>query len=41
VFGNTADFWLNLQRRTDIWQALNSKERRARIERAHAIGHAA
>jgi plasmid maintenance system antidote protein VapI len=22
VFGNTADFWLNLQRRNDIWTAV-------------------
>jgi len=21
VFGNAADFWLNLQRRTDLWKA--------------------
>ena len=24
VFGNTPDFWLNLQRRNDLWQAMNS-----------------
>jgi antitoxin HigA-1 len=23
VFGNTPDFWLNTQRRTDLWQALH------------------
>ena len=23
VFGNTADFWLNIQRRVDLWHALN------------------
>ena len=23
VFGNTPDFWLNTQRRTDLWAALN------------------
>ena len=34
VFGNTADFWLNVQRRTDLWSVLNSPEERARIERA-------
>ena len=21
IFGNTADFWLNVQRRTDLWEA--------------------
>ena len=31
VFGNSADFWLNTQRRNDLWLAMNSPERRARI----------
>ena len=34
VFGNSADFWLNTQRRTDIWQAVNTPDRKLRIERA-------
>ena len=37
VFGNTADFWLNVQRRVDLWQALHSPERRSRIERAQSV----
>ena len=37
VFGNTADFWLNLQQRNDIWKALNTPKRRARIEKARPI----
>ena len=41
VFGNSADFWLNLQRRNDLWTAMNSPERRARIERARAVEVAA
>jgi addiction module HigA family antidote len=41
VFGNTPDFWLNLQRRGDLWAAMNSPERRARIERARPLGQAA
>ena len=41
VFGNSADFWLNVQRRTDLWQALNSQQRRARIERARPVRPAA
>ncbi|HUA32087.1 MAG TPA: HigA family addiction module antitoxin [Candidatus Binataceae bacterium] len=34
VFGNTPDFWLNVQRRTDLWEAMNSPRERERIERA-------
>jgi addiction module HigA family antidote len=41
VFGNTPEFWLNVQRRNDLWQALNTPERRKRIERARPVGHAA
>ncbi len=37
VFGNTPDFWLNLQRRNDIWAALHTPQRRARIEKARPI----
>ena len=25
VFGNSADFWLNLQQRNELWKALHSK----------------
>lgn len=41
VFGNSADFWLNVQRRTDLWDALHSPEQRARIERAKPVATAA
>jgi addiction module HigA family antidote len=41
VFGNTADFWLNLQRRQDVWHAMNSPRERERIDRARAIKAAA
>jgi antitoxin HigA-1 len=41
VFGNSADFWLNVQRRSDLWEALNSPWERARIERAKPLGTAA
>ena len=37
VFGNTADFWLNLQQRNELWKALNTPKRRARIEKAKPI----
>ena len=41
VFGNTPDFWLNTQRRTDLWTALNSPSERERIERAKPLNEAA
>lgn len=41
VFGNSADFWLNLQRRNDIWAAMNSPTELARIERARPVRSAA
>jgi addiction module HigA family antidote len=41
VFGNAPDFWLNVQRRNDLWQALNSAEQRRRIARAKPLKIAA
>jgi addiction module HigA family antidote len=41
AFGNSADFWLNAQRRNDLWEALHSPERRQRIERAKRVRPAA
>ena len=40
VFENTPEFWLNMQRRTDIWTALHTPERRARIEKATPVREA-
>ena len=37
VFGNSAEFWLNLQQRNEIWKALNTTKRRSRIEKAKPI----
>lgn len=37
VFGNSADFWLNTQRRTDLWLAMHDAGERARIERARPL----
>jgi len=37
VFGNSADFWLNTQRRVDLWEAMNIPKRRERIERARQL----
>ena len=41
VFGNTADFWLNVQRRTDLWEAMSDPRERARIQRARHLTKAA
>ena len=40
VFGNSPDFWLNTQRRMDLWQAMNSPKERERIERAKPLAAA-
>jgi addiction module HigA family antidote len=37
VFGNSPDFWLNAQRRSDLWEAMHSPRERQRIERARRI----
>ena len=37
VFGNSPDFWLNVQRRTDLWEAMNTPARRVRIEKAKSL----
>jgi addiction module HigA family antidote len=37
VFENTPDFRLNAQRRSDLWKALNTPERKAKIDRAKSI----
>ncbi|MER9435167.1 HigA family addiction module antitoxin [Mesorhizobium sp. M0618] len=38
VFGNSPDFWLNVQRRSDLWQVMNSPDERARVDRAKPFG---
>ena len=40
VFGTSPEFWLNTQRRTDIWEALNTPKRLLRIQRAKPIRRA-
>lgn len=37
VFGNSAEFWLNLQKRNDLWNAMHSKKSLARINKAKPI----
>ena len=41
VFGNSPDFWLNVQRRIDLWEAMHSPRERERIERARRLTPAA
>jgi antitoxin HigA-1 len=41
VFGNSPDFWLSVQRRSDLWDAMNSPRERERIARAKPLGKAA
>lgn len=41
VFGNSPDFWLNIQRRCDLWEAMRSPRERERIKRARPLGTAA
>jgi addiction module HigA family antidote len=41
VFGNSPEFWLNVQRRSDLWEAMHSPSERKRIERARPLKNAA
>jgi addiction module HigA family antidote len=41
VFGNSPDFWLNVQRRRDLWAAIHSPRDRERIKRARPLQTAA
>jgi antitoxin HigA-1 len=41
VFGNSPAFWLNVQRRSDLWEAMHSPRERQRIERARLLTTAA
>jgi addiction module HigA family antidote len=41
VFGTSPDFWLNIQRRSDLWHAMHDPAERKRIERATPIENAA
>src|SRR6202166_3103264 len=37
VFGHSPDFWLNVQRRTDLREAMHSPRERERIKRARPL----
>jgi plasmid maintenance system antidote protein VapI len=39
--GDSAEFWLNVQRRSDLWEAMNSATDKARVERARPLSGAA
>lgn len=41
VFGNSPDFWLNVQRRNDLWETLHSPAEKKRIERARPLKNVA
>ena len=41
VFGTTELFWLNVQRRNDLWTVRNSAEEMARVARAKPLTSAA
>ena len=41
VFGNSPDFWLNVQKRSDLWEAMHSPRERARVQRARPLTPAA
>ncbi len=41
VFSNSPEFWLNVQRRNDLWDALHNPKELARIERAKPLPTAA
>jgi addiction module HigA family antidote len=41
VFGNSPDFWLNVQRRSDLWEVMNTPRERERVERARPLQNAA
>jgi plasmid maintenance system antidote protein VapI len=37
VLGNSPDFWLNVQRRSDLREAMHSPRERERIKRARRL----
>ena len=41
VFGNSPEFWLNVQRRSDLWEVMNTPKERERIKRARPLQNVA
>ena len=40
VIGNSPNFWLNVQLRTDLWELMNTPTERERVERARPFSSA-
>jgi addiction module HigA family antidote len=40
VLGNSPDFWLNVQQRSDLWKAMHSPRQREQIKRARPVSAA-
>ncbi len=40
VIGNSPNFWLNVQLRTDLWELMNTPTERERVERARPLSSA-
>ncbi|MGR6469085.1 HigA family addiction module antitoxin [Rhizobium sp. PAMB 3182] len=41
VFGTSADFWLNVQRRLDLWNALHSDDVKKKLDKVRPVQTAA
>lgn len=41
VFGNSAEFWLNIQRRSDLWEVMNTPREWQRVARAKPLNEVA
>ncbi len=41
AFGTSADFWLNCQRRTDLWEALHSRDVQSKLDKVKPLNEAA
>ena len=37
VFGTSPDFWLNVQRRSELWEAMHDPKEQERIQRAKPL----
>ena len=41
VFGNSPDFWMNVQHRSELWEAMHDPKEQVRIGRAKPLATAA
>jgi len=37
AFGNSPDFWLNIQRRIELWEVMHDPKQVARVEKVKAV----